>query len=282
MKFGNYDCYPIEMGSFMLDGGAMFGVVPKVLWSKKIPSDDNNKIPMNSRALLLKGNNRNILIDTGCGNKLDDKYKNIYGINIEPADIKTQLRKVEIEENDITDVILTHLHFDHAGGATKYSDDKVIPSFINATYYVHKAQWETALSPSERDRASYFSDNYIPLQENGVLTFLHDGDNPFEDIELIVSNGHTKGQILPFIKSDSKSLFYCGDLIPTSAHIPLAWHMGYDNYPTLIVKEKKEILERAVKADWTLFFEHDPLVKACTLKKTKKGIEFSEEVKIEV
>ena len=280
MKFGNYDCYPIEMGSFLLDGGAMFGVVPKVLWSKKIPADDNNKIPMKSRALLLKGKNRNILIDTGCGDKLDDKYKKIYGINIASTDITVQLKKVGIEENDISDVILTHLHFDHAGGATKCCDGKVIPFFLNATYYVHNAQWETALLPSDRDRASYFPENYIPLQENGVLKILKDGENPFEGIELVVSNGHTKGQLLPVIKCDSKGLFYCGDLIPTSAHIPLAWHMGYDNYPTQIIKEKKEILERAVNENWTLFFEHDPIVKACTLKRTKKGIEFSEKIEI--
>lgn len=280
MKFGDYDCIPVDMGSFLLDGGAMFGMVPKVLWAQKIPADENNKIPMKGRALLIKGKNRNILIDTGCGTKFDDKTAKIYGMDGVQPDIATQLEKAGVRDSDITDVVLTHLHFDHAGGATKYCDGKVIPTFRNATYYVHKAQWETALLPSPKDKASYFPENYIPLQENGVLQILEDGENPFEDIEFIISNGHTTGQLLPVIKSELKALFYCGDLIPTSAHIPIAWHMGYDNYPIQIIEEKKAVLERAFRQNWTLFFEHDPKIAACTLKKTDRGIELSKIVDI--
>ncbi len=272
MKIGKYSCHPIDMGAFLLDGGAMFGVVPKVLWANKIPPDDNNRIPMRSRSLLLKGEKRNILIDTGCGNKLNDKLKGIYGINEIQPDVDGQLQDVGLNKNEITDIILTHLHFDHAGGATEYQNGSIVPSFKNATYYVHKDQWETALFPSERDTASYFPENYIPLKDTGVIKILEDGENPFEDIEFLVSNGHTKGQLLPLVTSSSTALFYCGDLIPTSAHIPVAWHMGYDNYPLTIIKEKKNILERAYNEKWNLFFEHDPVVSACTVKKNKKGI----------
>lgn len=280
MRFGQYDCFSLEMGSFLLDGGAMFGVVPKVLWEKKIPADAKNRIPMKGRALLLKGSKKNILVDTGCGSKLDSKYRKIYGIEELPTDTSTLLADVGISENDITDVILTHLHFDHAGGATRNIGGDIVPSFPNARYYVHKDQWETALSPTERERASYFPENYMPLKEKGVLTLLDDGENPIDGIEFCISNGHTKGQILPIIKCESKALFYCGDLIPTSAHIPVAWHMGYDNYPTQIIKEKKEILDRAVRENWVLFFEHDPLISSATLKKTEKGVELFEIINV--
>lgn len=276
MKIGKYDCHSINMGDFLLDGGAMFGVVPKVLWANKIPPDGDNRIPMKSRSLLLKGGNRNILIDTGCGNKFNEKLKSIYGISEMQPDVDGQLQDIGLNKNEITDVILTHLHFDHAGGATEYHDGTVSPSFKNATYYVHKKQWETALSPSERDAASYFSENYTPLKDAGVLKILEDGENPIEGIEFLISNGHTKGQLLPLVTSSSTSLFYCGDLIPTSAHIPVAWHMGYDNYPLTIIEEKKNILERAYREKWNLFFEHDPVVSACTLIKSKKGIVLDE------
>lgn len=276
MKVGLYNCYPINLGNFLLDGGAMFGIVPKVLWANRIPADLENRIPMKSRSLLLKGGNRNILIDTGCGNKLNDKQKKIYGINGTQPDVNKQLHAVGLNKNEITDVILTHLHFDHSGGATEFQNGFVVPAFKNATYYVHKEQWKTALSPSERDKASYFPENYIPLKDKGVLTILEDDEQPIEGVELFLSNGHTKGQLLPLVKSSSTALFYCGDLIPTSAHLPVAWHMGYDNYPLTIIKEKKNILERAYSEKWKLFFEHDPVVSACTLKKNKKGIVLDE------
>lgn len=276
MQIGNYNCHSVDMGSFLLDGGAMFGVVPKALWAKKISPDKNNRIPMKSRTLLIKGEDRNILVDTGCGNKLPEKLKSIYGIkNIQP-DVNKQLEVFGLKKDEITDVILTHLHFDHAGGATEDQKGDIVPTFKNATYHVHKDQWETALSPSERDKASYFPENYLPLKEAGLLNILETGEQPIDDIEFIVSDGHTKGQLLPILKSSSTPLFYCGDLIPTSAHIPVAWHMGYDNYPLTIIKEKSVVLERAYQEKWKLFFEHDPIVTACTLKKNNKGIVLDE------
>ena len=281
MRFGNYECFTVELDSFLLDGGAMFGVVPKVLWEKKIPADNANRIPMRSRSLIVRGGGRVILVDTGVGDKLSDKLKKIYDIQTPAGSMAKRLAPFGLRVEDITDVILTHLHFDHAGGSTVDSDDAVVPAFPNAVYYVQQDQWDVAANPSVRDRSSYLPENYMPLLDHGVLRIL---DGPaeefFDGIDLIVTHGHTRGQQHPLIKGRETSLFYCGDLIPTSAHVPTAWHMGYDNEPLIIMDEKDAILARAFAGNWILCFEHDPVKAAAGIQKENGRVVAGRTVKI--
>lgn len=270
MKFGNYNCFAIELGDFVLDGGAMFGVVPKILWEKKIPADKNNFIPMKSRSLLIQGNGKNILVDNGPGNKLSEKMKKNYRINDLTTDIEAMLSKHQLTCDDITDVIITHFHFDHAGGSTIIKDNNVAPTFPAAKYYVQKSQFEAAINPGIKEAGSYFEENFLPLGKSGVLIILDGPFELFDGIEILISNGHTPGQQHPLVKGKEASLFYCADLIPTSAHVPIPWHMAYDNEPLSIIKEKQEILSRALLENWILFFEHDPVVAAASVKKGEK------------
>ncbi len=272
MIFGNYECLSVELGDFLLDGGAMFGVVPKILWERKMPADDNNLIPMKARSLLIRGNKRNILVDAGPGSKLSAKMKKIYGIDDYSTDANGALSKHGLKIEDITDVIITHLHFDHAGGSTIMREGKPVPAFPNAKYYIQKAHFETAVNPGPGESSSFTKNDFVPLKESGVLIML-DGDCVFSDgIEIIVTEGHTKGQQHPLIKGESASLFFCADLIPTSSHIPSSWHMAYDNYPLTIIKEKEEYLSRALKENWILFFEHDPFIAAVSVRQDNKSI----------
>ncbi|MDA8403936.1 MAG: MBL fold metallo-hydrolase [Desulfobacteraceae bacterium] len=268
MRFGGYDCATVVMDSFSLDGGAMFGVVPKNMWEKMIPADSENRIPMTSRSLVIQGGGRVILVDTGIGDKLPEKFKKIYGIAVSAHSMDERLAPVGLSAADITDVILTHLHFDHAGGSTTLAGGKVTPAFPNATYYVQNSQWELARHPSLRDRSSYIPDNFLPLLEHKVLRLL---DGPvtdfFEGIDLIVTNGHTTGQQHPLISGPDQPLFFCADLIPTSAHLPIPWHMAYDNYPIDIMDEKAVLLNRAVNENWMLCFGHDPVTPAASVRK---------------
>jgi len=269
MKFGNYECAAVDLGDFFSDGGAMFGVVPKVLWEKEIPSDDKNRIPMKANALLIQGNGKNILVDTGFGNKLSDKEKKIYGIDID-VNMDTFLSKHRLTCDDITDVVLTHLHFDHTGGATFYKDGSVYPTFPSAVYYLQEKQLEAANNPNLRDQSSFIKDSYMPLMDAGLLKLI---DGPFqlsEGIDIIVTNGHTPGQQHPLIRGKANSLFYCADIFPTSAHVPVVWHMAYDVDPLLVMKEKQDILERALKENWLFFFEHDPNIVAAFIKQDVK------------
>ncbi len=270
MKFGKYDCFSIELGDFVLDGGAMFGVVPKILWEKKIPADKNNFIPMKARSLLIQGNGKNILVDNGPGSKLSDKMKKNYKIEDKTTDIEAILLQYQLTCEDITDVIITHLHFDHAGGSTIIKDNKMVPTFPAAKYYVQKTQFEEAINPGIKEAGSYFKENFMPLEKSGVLVILDGPIALFDGIEILISNGHTPGQQHPLVKGEETSLFYCADLIPTSAHIPIPWHMAYDNKPLSILKEKQEILSRAILENWVLFFEHDPVIAAASVKKGEK------------
>ncbi|VFQ43507.1 MBL fold metallo-hydrolase [Desulfoluna butyratoxydans] len=279
MEFGGYRCHGVEMCDFLLDGGAMFGVVPKPLWEKKIASDDKNRIPLKARSLLLRGNGRNILVDTGCGTKFSDKELAIYGVTSTRSPDQA-LSDFGLSTAEITDVILTHLHFDHAGGTTFLKDGKAVPTFPNATYYTQKRQLNWAKHPTLRDRASFFAENWAPMEESGQLTVLDGNTLPIDGIDLLFSDGHTCGQQLPLIHGEEGALLYCGDLIPTSAHIPVPWHMGYDNQPLLIMSEKENVLKQAVAGNWTLFFEHDPAIAAATVKEGRKGIERDRVVEI--
>ncbi|MBW2567865.1 MAG: MBL fold metallo-hydrolase [Deltaproteobacteria bacterium] len=280
MKFGDYECFSVDMGRFVLDGGAMFGIVPKILWERKIPADEKNLIPMNARSLLIQGKGKNILIDTGLGSKLSEKMIKIYKIDEDSTDIDKSLSEHGLTRNDITDVILTHLHFDHTGGSTCIENNKVVPTFQNAAYYIQRKQWETANNPSVRNRASYMKENFVPLEEAGVLKLIDGPTEIFKGIELIVTDGHTLAQQHPLIKGEAGCLFYCADLMPTSAHLPAVWNMAYDNYPMTLIKEKKNLLSRALKENWILFFEHDPDIAAVSIRQGEKNIEIDKTISI--
>ena len=258
----------------------MFGVVPKVLWEKKIAADNNNLIQLKTRSLLIKGEGRTILVDTGLGNKFSEKLKKIYKIDESSTDIDLALAKYELSRSDITDVIITHLHFDHTGGSTFIKEGKSVPAFPNATYYIQRDQWESAIKPNAKDAASYMKEDFMPLEEYGILKLVDGRKELFEGIYIFVTQGHTLGQQHPLVKGKRKSLFFCADLIPTSAHLPYPWHMAYDNYPVTLVGEKEKILNRALKEKWILFFEHDYNIAAASIKQGKKNIEIDENINI--
>lgn len=267
MRFGDYDCFCVETDLFFLDGGAMFGVVPKALWERKIPADEANRIPMQARSLVIRGRGKTILVDVGVGNNLPEKFRKIYGMEPASLSMADRLAKVGLSPQAITDVFLTHLHFDHVGGATHRWDGRMVPAFPHAVYHVQQAQWDLACNPSVRDQSSYLPDNFQPLESQGVLNRI-DGsqDDFFDGIDLIVTHGHTRGQQHLLVKAAETSLFFCADLVPTSAHLPVAWNMAYDNEPLVLMAEKQAILSRAVAENWVLCFEHDPEVAAAFVR----------------
>ncbi len=272
MKIGNYELYSIETGNFALDGGAMFGVVPKTLWEKAIPPDEKNRIPLAARALLLVGDGRKILIDDGNGAKFNDKLKSIYKIDDSRNDLIRSLSRRGVVPADITDVILTHLHFDHAGGSTYRENGVVKPTFPNAKYYVQREHWEAANNPTERDKASFFPEDFMPLHERGLLNFTEGEGEILPGITCRICNGHTTALQAPLISDGKTSLLYVADLMPTIVHVQLPWIMGYDLRPLVTLEEKRRILNEAVEGNWTLFFEHDATMETCHLLRTEKGI----------
>ncbi|MCH8325165.1 MAG: MBL fold metallo-hydrolase [Bacteroidetes bacterium] len=276
MKIGSYKIRVINSGYFALDGGAMFGIIPKPLWNKNNPTDEVNRIKLATRLLLLESDNKKILIDTGMGDKWDEKSKEIYGIDQSENSLLKSLLSINIKPEDITDVILTHLHFDHAGGATIFKDGKLSPTFANAVYHVQKKNYEWAINPTDRDRGSYLKENYDPLLKEGVLKLI-DGQNQFDDdIKFVIVNGHTFAQQLIKISDSTNTLLYCCDLFPTYSHIRLPYIMSYDLQPLITLQEKKYILSKAVEENWKLFFEHDPEFSYATVKSTEKGIVLNE------
>jgi len=275
MQIGKYKIHTIESGDLLLDGGAMYGVIPKPLWEKSSPADEKNRIHLKTRHLLLISDSKKILIDTGSGKNWNEKFEKIYSIDYSQHDMFTSLAKFGVKPDEITDVILTHLHFDHVGGAVVFENGKPIPAFPNATYHVQKKQFEWAINPSERDKASYFNERYVPLFDEGILK-QYNGNFQFdENIDLVTVNGHTPAQQLVKISDTSNTLFYCGDLIPLASHISLPYIMGYDLQPILTLNEKKEILPIAVEENWHLFFEHDPKIAASTITKNERGYVFN-------
>jgi glyoxylase-like metal-dependent hydrolase (beta-lactamase superfamily II) len=278
MNIGGYDLYPIETGRFALDGGAMFGIVPKPLWGKANPADDRNRIQLAARGLLLVGHGRKILIDNGNGSKWSPKLIDIYKLDYTQSELNKSLKQVGLTPADITDVLLTHLHFDHAGGSTVREGDKLLPAFPNARHYVQKAHWDQARHPTEKDRGSFMEDDYMPLMEEGVLQLVDGEFEIFPNVHLIVLNGHTAAQQVPKISEDGKTLIYCCDLFPTTTHIPLPYIMAYDLRPLVTLDEKKKILKKAVDESWILYFEHDPNTVAGKVKLTEKGYVFGGEV----
>lgn len=281
LEIAGYQICPIPTGIFGLDGGAMFGTVPKSLWQKTNPADDQNRIRMEARALLLKGHGRNILIDCGNGSdfiekygeKLGGKFQEIYAVDSSGPTLISSLKSFDVTPEEITDVILTHLHFDHAGGATCFRNGKVVPTFSNAKYYVQKENFETAKNPNIREKASYLAANFEPLVQAGVLQLLSGPTEIFPYINVQLSHGHTIGQQNVLISDDDSGIFYCADLIPTSSHIRLAWIMGYDLDPLKIIEEKRKALGEAANKNWYLYFEHDPDCDAA--KVSANGSDFS-------
>ncbi len=279
MEIGKYTLHIIESGYFALDGGAMFGIIPKPLWEKSNPADENNRIKLATRNLLLKSGAKNILIDTGMGTKWEDKFKEIYRIDQNESSLKKSLMKIGLKHDDITDVILSHLHFDHTGGSTEVSNGKLTPAFRNAKYYIKKKNFNWAANPSDRDKGSYLKENFLPLKEAGVLCFTDDERNFDSEIEFIEVNGHTFGQQLVKIQDSSNTILFCADLFPTTSHINLPYIMGYDLQPLVTLEEKKKILNKALEGDWKLFFEHDPFNALATVEKTEKGFKIKERFK---
>jgi glyoxylase-like metal-dependent hydrolase (beta-lactamase superfamily II) len=280
MKIGDYTLTPIVTGNFRLDGGAMFGVVPRVLWEKTNPPDEKNRIQMTMRALLVQGNGRRILIDNGVGDKYDDKFGRMFHIDHTHSTVEKSLSEIGLKTEDITDVILTHLHFDHCGGSTRHEGSEIVPTFSRARYFVHKEQYEHALKRNERDRASYFPENFEPLMAAGQLKLLTRPAMISSGIETLVVGGHTPGQQLVRISHGSSTVLYSADLIPTASHIPLPYIMAYDLFPMTTLEEKRRILPQAHAEGWILFFEHDPFRAAAKVAKSDKGFFMGEEVSL--
>jgi glyoxylase-like metal-dependent hydrolase (beta-lactamase superfamily II) len=273
--------YKIETGNLKLDGGAMFGVVPKSIWSKLYPADENNLCNWAMRCLLVENNGRKILIDTGMGNKQDKKFFSHYYPNGN-ENLHESLEKYGFSENDITDVILTHLHFDHAGGAVNYNNNaKPVTAFPNAVYHIGKAHWELAIHPNRREKASFLQENFLPIEESGQLNLIENEGEHIPGIDFRIFNGHTLGQIIPHIHYHQKTLVYAGDLFPSTAHIPMPYIMSYDTQPLITLNDKKKFFDEAVKNNYTLYFEHDLYHECCNLTETEKGVKVLETFSLE-
>lgn len=269
--------YSLICENWKMDGGACFGVVPKSIWQKLYPSDENNMINLVSRSLLIETDNRKILIDTGMGNKQDEKYFSyfhLFGDN----NIEKSLSDIGYTPDDITDVIFTHLHFDHCGGAVKFNKDKTSMelTFKKAIHWCSSAQWQWATNPNDREKASYFNENYMPIYERGKIKFIDAEVELYSSIKLKFVNGHTDGQIIPMIKYNNKTVVFMADFIASLGHIPIPYIPSFDTRPLLSMQEKETFLIEAVENNYILFFEHDYYNECCTLQNTAKGIRHKE------
>ncbi len=272
----------IDTGYFKLDGGAMFGVVPKTIWQKLNPADDHNLCTWAMRCLLVQHEDRLILIDTGMGNKQDAKFFGYYFPSGD-ATLIGSIQNAGFSADDVTDVILTHLHFDHVGGAVSCNAGKTqfFPTFRNARYWSTPKHWQWATEPNARERASFLKENILPLQQSGQLHWIEENKpSPFSWIDFMFVNGHTEAMMLPKIQLGNRTLLYMADLIPSSGHVPIPYVMGYDVRPLLTMDEKTSVLRQAVDNDWLLFFEHDPVAECATVTPTEKGIRIASQGKL--
>lgn len=273
--------HPLNTGNFKLDGGAMFGVVPKTLWERTNPADDKNMCDWTMRSLLIEDGDRLILIDTGIGDKQSEKFFSHYYLSDENS-LEPNLKKLGFCLEDITDVFLTHLHFDHCGGAIKWNKDRTgfEPVFKNATYWSTEKHWQWAVEPNAREKASFLKENIMPIQESGQLKFVdRQGDyteNIFNNFDVLFVDGHTESQMIPHIHYKGKTLVFMADLLPSVGHIPLPYVMGYDTRPLLTLDEKGKFLNRATDNEFVLFLEHDIANECCTLKHTEKGVRLND------
>lgn len=264
--------YPVEAGNFKLDGGAMFGVVPKSIWQKTNPADANNMIDIASRCMLIEKGDKLTLIDTGMGTKQSDKFYSYY-YPWGDFSLEKSINNLGFGMSDITDVFLTHLHFDHVGGATiKNKNNTIETLFTKATYWSNQKHWNWAIEPNEREKASFLSENLKPLEESGQLQFVNSSENEYHPFNIHFMDGHTEKQMLPSVQYQGKTLVFMADLLPTVGHIPLPYVMGYDTRPLLTLKEKKEFLNAAATNEWYLFLEHDAHNQIVTVKHTEKGV----------
>ncbi len=274
--------YPIESGNFKLDGGAMFGVVPKLLWNKTNPADQNNMIDMAARCLLMEDGDRLILIDNGMGSKQSDKFFGYYHLWGNHS-LDSSLAQNGFHRDDITDVFLTHLHFDHCGGSVQWNNDRsgYEPAFRNAHYWSNEGHWQWAVHPNPREKASFLKENILPIEESGQLKFLKKGEGALLKgselgFDVFFADGHTEKQMIPIFNYQGKTLVFMADLLPTVGHIPLPYVMGYDTRPLLTLEEKKSFLDLAAEKEYYLFLEHDAHNEICTVQQTEKGVRLKE------
>ena len=281
--------YTVNTGYFKLDGGAMFGVVPKSMWNKVNPADENNMCSWALRSLLIEDGKRLILVDNGMGNKQDSKFFGFYYLHGEDS-LEKSLAKHGFHPDDITDVFLTHLHFDHCGGSIIKEGDNLVPAFKNASYWSNKEHWDWAVHPNDREKASFLKENILPIKESGQLKFL---DTPSADSSKLAGiqfrenfsvrfvNGHTRAMMLPQLTYKNKTVVFMADLLPSQGHIPMPYVMAYDMFPLTTLTEKKLFLGEAVENDYILFFQHDPQYECCNLHHTERGIRPKDFFKLE-
>ena len=261
----------INTGYFKLDGGAMFGVVPKSIWQKTNPPDENNLCTWAMRCMLIEDGDRLMLIDNGIGDKQDSKFLGHYHLHGNDT-LEGSIRNAGYSNSDITDMFLTHLHFDHCGGGVKYDRENLALTFPNATYWSNPEHWEWAVKPNPREKASFLKENILPMQESGQLEFIGAGASPFKFADIFFASGHTAKMMVPKIRYKDRVICYMADLLPSVGHIPLAYVMGYDVRPLITLQEKETFLNEAADNNYILFLEHDPVNECCTVKRTEKGI----------
>jgi glyoxylase-like metal-dependent hydrolase (beta-lactamase superfamily II) len=273
--------YTINTGFFKLDGGAMFGVVPKTIWSRTNPADEYNMCTWAMRCLLIEDGNRLILIDNGIGNKQDPKFFSHYYLHGDDT-LERSLKQHGFAPGDITDMFLTHLHFDHCGGSIKWNKDRTgyEPAFKNATYWSNSEHWEWATKPNAREKASFLKENILPIQESGQLKFVEGETELFPGFTVMYARGHTDAMMIPHIKYKGKTIVYMADLLPSTGHIPLPYVMGYDTRPLITLDEKGKFMDRAADEEYILFLEHDPVNECCTVQRTEKGVRLKETFKL--
>jgi len=272
--------YSINAGYFKLDGGAMFGVVPKSIWNKINPADDNNMCSWALRCLLIEDGNRLILVDNGMGDKQDAKFFGHYYMHGDDT-LDTSLAAHGFHRDDITDVVLSHLHFDHCGGSIVRSGDQLVPAFKNATFWSNQRHWKWATEPNDREKASFLKENILPIQQSGQLKFIETHPNDFpSSIMMRQAFGHTDAMMLPQVQYKGKTIVFMADLLPSAGHIPLPYVMAYDMFPLTTLNEKKAFLTEAQQNDFVLFFEHDPVIECCTLQLSEKGIRMKDSFKL--
>jgi glyoxylase-like metal-dependent hydrolase (beta-lactamase superfamily II) len=279
--------HAIEAGNFKLDGGGMFGVVPKTIWNKTNPADEKNLIDIAARCMLIENGNKLILIDTGMGTKQSEKFFGYYSLWGDDT-LEKSLKKAGFQPNDISDVFLSHLHFDHCGGSVNWNKDKTgyEVAFKNANFWTNENHWEWATKPNAREKASFLAENILPMQESGQLRFVKKQDSTFShheelDFGILFVDGHTEKMMIPHIKYKDKTIVFCADLLPTAGHIPLPYVMGYDTRPLLTLPEKKDFLEKAAKENYYLWLEHDAHNPIITVQQTEKGVQLKDKFRLD-